>query len=119
MASNKKKSNDNSSGSIIHSIIEKLTRPKLINICIELSFIIFIGGLAVGTIIAFFTRGYNIWDNYISDLGSIRYTPTPFILDFIAMVTSVTLFPVTVFFSWSLYKETKKIAKKLLQQKTK
>ncbi|TXT67333.1 MAG: putative Frag1/DRAM/Sfk1 family protein [Promethearchaeota archaeon] len=91
----------------IHAIIAKLTQPELINICIILSFIIFISGLAIATLIAFFTRGFNIWENYISDLGSIRYTPTPFILDIIAIITSVLLVPVSIYFSWSLYKETK------------
>jgi hypothetical protein len=110
MAKSTQKEKNNPFLSKIHNLIEKLTKPRLINICIELSFLIFLSGLIIGYIIAAFATGYNLWENYISDLGSIRYTPAPFILDIIAMVTSVLLFPVNLYFSWSIYKETKKNA---------
>jgi len=110
MADSTQNEKNNSFLSKIHKLVEKLTKPQLINICIELSFIIFLSGLIIGYIIAAFATGYNMWDNYISDLGSIRYTPAPFILDIIAMTTSVLLFPVLVYFSWSLYQATKKEA---------
>ncbi|GAH77740.1 unnamed protein product, partial [marine sediment metagenome] len=52
----------------------------------------------MGVLIAYFfgPESYNIIDNYISDLGSIRYTPAPFVLDAITMTTACFL--VTVFF---------------------
>lgn len=40
---------------------------------------------------------YNLVNNFISDLGSARYTPAPFVLDATSMGTSVLLVP--VFFS--------------------
>jgi hypothetical protein len=109
MENNRKISQDNAQNPF-HKLINKLTEPKLINICIELSMVIFLTGIIVGHIIASIATGYNMWDNYISDLGSFRYTPAPYILDSIAMTTSVILFPVIVYFSWSLYQETKKEA---------
>ncbi|MFX1356389.1 MAG: hypothetical protein ACFFA8_03815 [Promethearchaeota archaeon] len=62
---------------------------------------IFLTGLLIGVIIAyvFGPESYNIWDNYISDLGSFRYTPVPFILDIIAMVTAVLLIPIFFYLS--------------------
>ena len=37
--------------------------------------------------------GYNIIDNYISDMGSLNHTPNPFFLDYGAMITSFLLIP--------------------------
>ena len=73
----------------------KISTPELAKISIYNILVIFIPGLIIGVIIAsvFGPVGYNIWDNYISDLGSIRFTPAPFILDFIAMITAILSIP--------------------------
>ncbi len=59
-------------------------------------FINFFTWHSYGVLIAYFfgPESYNIIDNYISDLGSIRYTPAPFVLDAIAMITACFLVPV-------------------------
>ena len=77
-------------------IFNKIVQPKVVKICIYVSNILFLSGLLIGALIAVFfgPEGYNIIDNYISDLGSFRYTPTPFILDSIAMITAFFLVPI-------------------------
>ncbi|MFX0056717.1 MAG: hypothetical protein ACFE85_08875 [Candidatus Hodarchaeota archaeon] len=78
------------------SFYNKLSNPKLVKLCIIFAHSIFLTGLLIGVIIAYLfgPESYNIWDNYISDLGSFRYTPAPFILDTIAMMTAVLLVPI-------------------------
>jgi len=77
-------------------LFNRIVQPKVIKVCIYVSNLLFLGGLFVGALIAVFfgPEGYNMIDNYISDLGSFRYTPTPFILDSIAMITAVFLVPI-------------------------
>lgn len=104
------------------NLYEKLTDPKLTRFCIFTAFLIFIPGLIIAIIIAHFFGPpayipllprvlahpgsikwgrYSPWQNWISDLGSIRYTPAPFILDFILI--SAGWFMIPVFFY--LYKK--------------
>lgn len=82
-------------------IYYRVSNPKLTKICIYSSLSIFILGLLIAVLIAsiFGPQGYHIWYNYISDLGSIRYTPAPFILDLIVMSTSVLLLPMFIYFA--------------------
>ena len=81
------------------NIFNKIVQPKIIKVCIYVSNLLFLSGLLIGALIAVFfgPEGYNIIDNYISDLGSIRYTPTPFILDSIAMITAFFLVPIFLY----------------------
>lgn len=83
------------------SFYNKISNQKVVKICIILAHSIFLTGILIGVIIAFLfgPESYNIWNNYISDLGSFRYTPTPFILDFIAMITAVLLIPIFFYLS--------------------
>jgi len=84
---------------------------KLIRTCIYVSLIIFLPGLIIGVLIAYFfgPESYNIIDNYISDLGSIRYTPAPLILDTIAMTTACFLVPVFFYIAKIIVLDTKSI----------
>ncbi|MHA1698405.1 MAG: DUF998 domain-containing protein [Promethearchaeota archaeon] len=41
--------------------------------------------------------GYDIFHNMISDLGSVRYTPSTIFLDFGAMITACWLFPIVFY----------------------
>jgi len=79
--------------------IQVITHPTLVRFSILFSVYTFLLGLVIGVIIAtiFGPEGYTMINNYISDLGSIRYTPTPFILDIIAMVTAP--FTIPIFFN--------------------
>jgi len=53
----------------------------------------------LGLIIASLTgsEGYSIWNNYISDLGSARYTSAPFIFDIIAIVSAILFVPILLY----------------------
>lgn len=81
------------------SLYEKIIHPKLVKFCVLAAFFIFIPGLIIGVIIAalFGHQGYNIMNNWISDLGSFNFTPAPFILDTIAIVTSFLMVPVFLY----------------------
>ncbi|MFW9882045.1 MAG: hypothetical protein ACFFG0_53960, partial [Candidatus Thorarchaeota archaeon] len=65
------------------NLYNTLTKPKVVKISIYISLLTFLPGLIVGLIIAinYGSRGYSLWFNWISDLGSIIHTPAPFILD--------------------------------------
>lgn len=104
-------------------LFNKIVQPKIIKVCIYVSNILFLSGLLIGALIAVFLgpEGYNIIDNYISDLGSFRYTPTPFILDSIAMITAFFLVPI-FFYSYKnlisgkkeiIFDSTKPISKRV------
>ncbi len=95
----------------INHLFNRFLNQKLIKICIYVSLLTFLPGLLIGVLIAFFfgPESYNIIDNYISDLGSIRYTPTPFILDSIAMITACFLVPVFFYIAKIIVSDTKNI----------
>jgi len=80
--------------------LSKIANPRLVKISLKVSLLTFLPGLTIAVIIASILgpEGYHLWDNYISDLGSFRYTPAPWILDTIAMVTAIFILP-TFFFS--------------------
>ena len=73
----------------------KVTRRNIIFVAIFFPIM-----LIIGYIVAFSLGGseippgaYNIIDNYISDMGSHRYTPIPKFLDDSVMITAVLLVP--------------------------
>ncbi len=76
-------------------IYEFLITPKIVKISMIFSLINFISCVCTGIAIAslFGPVGYSIMDNYISDLGSLRYTPLPIFLDYGAMSSSITMLP--------------------------
>jgi hypothetical protein len=95
----------------INRLFNHFLNQKLIKICIYVSVLTFLPGLLIGVLIAYFfgPESYNIIDNYISDLGSISYTPAPFILDAIAMITACFLVPVFFYITKIIVSETKSI----------
>ncbi|GAG97110.1 unnamed protein product [marine sediment metagenome] len=95
----------------INRVFNAFLNEKLIKICIYVSLLIFLPGLLIGVVVAYFfgPESYNIIDNYISDLGSIRYTPAPFILDGIAMITACFLVPVFFYIAKMIVSDTKSI----------
>ncbi len=76
-------------------IYDKLTEPKIVKISIYISLLTFLPGLIFGLIIAIRFGGfeYSIWYNFISDLGTTRYTPAPFILDLTCILSSIFIIP--------------------------
>jgi len=72
-----------------------LTTPKIVRISTIGVNVIFLSALIIGVIVAQFDPdGYNIIDNYISDLGSFNHTPLPYFLDYGAMISAFLLIPI-------------------------
>ena len=76
-------------------IYDTLTRPKIVKISIYVSLITFLPGLITGLIVAinFGSLEYSLWYNWISDLGSLVYTPAPFILDLTCILSAIFIVP--------------------------
>ena len=80
---------------------EFLTNPIVVKYCIYLIMVIFPTSILLGYIVAQFDlagpgadlAGFNIIDNYISDMGSTRYTPIPKFLDNACMITAFLMIP--------------------------
>ena len=74
---------------------DKITEPKIVKISIYVSLATFLPGLLLGLIIAinFGPIPYSLWLNYISDLGSFKYTPAPFILDVTCALSAIFIIP--------------------------
>lgn len=76
------------------NIYEFLTKPKTVRFSIISAGITFFSAIIIGVIVAQFDPdGYNIVDNYISDMGSFKHTPMPYFLDYGAMITSILMIP--------------------------
>ncbi len=74
---------------------DKLTEPKIVKISIYISLAVFLPGLILSLIVAL-TLGnlqYNLWVNFISDLGSITYTPAPYLFDITCMISGIFILP--------------------------
>ena len=95
----------------INRVFNAFLKEKLIKICIYVSLVTFLPGLLIGVLVAYFfgPKSYNIIDNYISDLGSIRFTPAPLILDSIAMITACFLVPVFFYIAKIILSGTRSI----------
>ncbi|MHA2128259.1 MAG: hypothetical protein ACXABO_17745 [Promethearchaeota archaeon] len=74
---------------------DKVTEPKIVKISIYISLATFLPGIILGLIVAltFGPIPYNLWLNWISDLGSIKYTPAPFILDLTCTISAIFIVP--------------------------
>jgi hypothetical protein len=88
-----------------------LTDPKVVRRCIIAAEIFFPAMIIMGVLVAvFFGPGnYNIMDNYISDMGSHRYTPIPKFLDDGAMITAILLVPVCFYLKKMLDLKSKQL----------
>ncbi|MFX1530960.1 MAG: hypothetical protein ACFFBC_07605 [Promethearchaeota archaeon] len=74
---------------------DKVTEPKIVKISIYMSVVTFLPGIIIGLVVAinYGHVPYNLWVNYISDLGSIKYTPAPFILDVTCTLSAILIVP--------------------------
>ena len=111
---------------------EFLVNPKVVRLCIKGALILFIPSLIIGAILASLLdpagiwmasaiwnqvgmeqlppdqAGFSIFTDYISNLGSLNFSPIPFFLDDAAMITSLLLIPVCFYLKKrfdSIYKE--------------
>ncbi|MFX1242150.1 MAG: DUF998 domain-containing protein [Promethearchaeota archaeon] len=78
---------------------KKLLKKKLIRICIYIQFVIFYPGLIIAILIANKSNpeGYNLISNYISDLGSVNFTPAPYIYNSIVILTGIINIPIFLY----------------------
>lgn len=77
-----------------HIYDDFLINPKVVRYSIISSLITFISAIIIGYVVAQFDPdGYNIFDNYISDMGSFEHTPLPYFLDYGAIITSILIIP--------------------------
>lgn len=83
---------------------DTVTDYNFVKKCLLLEIPGYLGLLLVGVIIAFAFGGsdmgpgkYYIWTNYISDLGSIRFTPAPYLYDLAAILGGGLTIPCTFF----------------------
>ncbi len=82
-----------------------LTHPKVVKFCIISASLVWVLGVLLAYLVAqldpvgpgFDPAGYSFFINYISDLGSLRYTPMPVIINFTLMETSILMFPVSLY----------------------
>ena len=83
---------------------DKITDYKLVKICTTAIIFVYIPLLVISVIIAayFGPEGYTIWTHYISDLGSIRYTPAPYLYDLAAIIAGVLTIPFTFYMEQKL-----------------
>ncbi len=82
----------------------KLINPRVVRTLILLNMFIFLPGIAIAILLAVAFGGtkigpgtYNFMDNFISDLGSSRYTPAPWLLDVISMISAILLVPSLIY----------------------
>ncbi|MFX0100402.1 MAG: DUF998 domain-containing protein [Candidatus Hodarchaeota archaeon] len=94
----------------LHIFSEKvenfLSSPKVFIISTLGAMLWFLPNLLIGYIVAqgdpagpklSDKAGYNIFDNFISDMGSLQYTPNTFFLDYGAMITAFLLIPIVYY----------------------
>ena len=95
------------------SFIEKLTTPKIVKISTIAALIVAFSCLIIGYIIAQFgPYGYNMFDNYISDMGSRRYTPFPYMRTISNLISSPLFFPLTFYMKKKLLPKSQVLPKK-------
>ncbi|MFX1277167.1 MAG: DUF998 domain-containing protein [Promethearchaeota archaeon] len=94
---------------------KRLLKKKLVRICIYIQFIIFYPGLILAIIIANESnpKGYNLIYNYISDLGSVKFTPVPYIYNSIVILTGIITIPIFLYLEEYLCSKSTRILARL------
>lgn len=82
-----------------NKVYDYLTKPKTVKISTIIAFTIVSLALIIGYIIAavFGTKGYNMIDNYISDMGNSEYTPFPYMRTIGNVISGPFFIPLTFF----------------------
>ncbi|MHA1280157.1 MAG: DUF998 domain-containing protein [Candidatus Helarchaeota archaeon] len=77
-----------------NKVYDSLIKPKKVRNSAIVGAFSLAFALVVGIIIAQFDPdGYNLFENYISDLGSINHTPFPYLWDFGQMICACAMIP--------------------------
>lgn len=99
-----------------------ISSPRFVKFCVISSITIWIATIIFGLLVSQLDRagpgfdpsGFNPLINYISDLGSLRFTPLPIILDFGMMSTGLLMIPVSFAIRKLLVSDGSKISRKIL-----
>ena len=99
-----------------------LTSPQFVKFCVISGFTIWMLTIILGILVGqldhagpgFDLAGFNPLINYISDLGSLRYTPLPVILNFGMMATGLLMTPVSFAIKNILIGDGSKIWRKIM-----
>jgi len=80
-------------------IFERLTNIKVVRVItiltVSIYFISFLSSYFITTFFGY--NGYSPITNMISDMGSIQYSPTPFLFDLACISAGILTFPITFF----------------------
>ncbi|MHA1490244.1 MAG: DUF998 domain-containing protein [Promethearchaeota archaeon] len=104
-----------------NQVLGSLTSPKVVKFCAISASLIWVLSLIIAYIVAqldpagpsYDPAGYNFLINYISDLGSLRFTPMPIILDFAMMQTTILMVPIVLYLKKVLIGDGSKVLRKL------
>jgi len=79
------------------NIVEFLLKPSVVRASIIGTIIVFLPGILIAMLVASLNPGgYNIIENYISDLGGANHTTAPWLFNGLLMVTSALMLPTTI-----------------------
>jgi len=76
-------------------LYDKIINFKIVRISVIIGFSLYIPLLVIAVIIAFLfgPESFNIWLHNISDLGSIRYSPAPYLYDLAGVIAGIFTIP--------------------------
>ncbi|OLS11999.1 MAG: hypothetical protein RBG13Loki_4408 [Promethearchaeota archaeon CR_4] len=82
---------------ILRIVYKFITNPKVVFGSISVGLFLLFGGILIDYIVAFLTQGYNIVRDYISDLGSIKYSPLPYLFNDCLMLAVIFFLPLVFY----------------------
>ncbi len=89
--------------SLIHRVYCFIVNRRVVFYSTIAALAILLGAITIGVIVAQFSpSGYSIIRNYISDLGSTKYTVAPLFLDLGAMISAPLFIPATLYLEQAL-----------------
>ncbi len=99
---------------IENKIYESLTNHKVVMKATIMAFLVAFSALVIGYIIAaiFGTTGYNMIDNYISDMGNSEYTPFPYMRTIGNLISGPLFLPLTLYIRKQLFTQVQKYDEK-------
>lgn len=82
---------------VYNSVYGTLTNYKVVKVTMICALTVFFSFLTTATILAMILTNYNPMLNWISDLGSIKYTPFPLLLDIGLTTTGILIIPMILY----------------------
>ncbi len=97
----------------LNKFYKKILAKKTIRLALYITYIFFYPGIILAVIIAdtYGVREYNIFENYISDLGTSLYTPAPYLFNAILIATGVAFIPIYFYLEEVIVKNPDQVEK--------